>query len=159
MRIVLLFAVGLAPVLFADEASKIAHINELLDVTNAAQMQKQLIGQAQQVAMAQLRNSLPAADAERAAAVQKRVFALMSEQLGWEKMKPICVKAYADTFTEPEIDDILAFYKSPAGQTMIQKMPSLMANVMEQMQGQMASFMQQMKQMLDTETKAPQRKP
>ena len=34
------------------------------------------------------------------------------------KTKPALAKVYTDTYTEEEIDGILAFYKSPAGKVL-----------------------------------------
>lgn len=36
------------------------------------------------------------------------------------------VRLYADTFTEPELRQMIAFYKTPVGQKAMQKMPELM---------------------------------
>jgi hypothetical protein len=46
--------------------------------------------------------------------MQERLTALVAEHLN--KAKPALVKIYADTYTEEELDGILAFYKSPAGE-------------------------------------------
>ncbi len=38
---------------------------------------------------------------------------------------------YAEVFTEEELDAMLAFYTSPAGQSMIKKMPQMMGHTMQ----------------------------
>ncbi|MEA3213535.1 MAG: uncharacterized protein QOE70_6592 [Chthoniobacter sp.] len=43
----------------------------------------------------------------------------------WLKLKPEYVKAYADVFTEEELRALIAFYKSPTGQTFLDKTPDL----------------------------------
>ena len=58
-------------------------------------------------------------------------------------MGPMFVKAYADTFTDSEIDAIVAFYKTPAGKAMIEKQPALTAKIMQTIQAQMADLMPQ----------------
>ena len=43
----------------------------------------------------------------------------------WEVLKPQFVKIYTDTFTEAELREITAFYKTPTGQKTITAMPDL----------------------------------
>jgi hypothetical protein len=40
-------------------------------------------------------------------------------------MKPAYVKLFSETYTEPQVDDLLAFYRSPTGQVMVAKSPEL----------------------------------
>jgi uncharacterized protein len=47
-----------------------------------------------------------------------------------EKMRPLYVDLYAETFTDQEIDGMLAFYESTAGKAMIDKQPLIMSKVM-----------------------------
>jgi hypothetical protein len=41
------------------------------------------------------------------------------------KIRPELVKAYAETFTDEEIDGMLAFYETPAGRAVVTKIPSI----------------------------------
>jgi uncharacterized protein len=68
---------------------------------------------------------------------QTRVSALVREQLAWTKIEPAIMSAYRDTFTQQEIDGMLRFYRSPAGQAMVAKMPEVMHKMMQQIQTQM----------------------
>jgi hypothetical protein len=63
------------------------------------------------------------------------------------KMKTMLVQVYADTYTEEEVDGILAFYKSPAGQAMLQKMPQLMQRSMAVSQQLMSDLMPEIQKM------------
>jgi uncharacterized protein len=56
-------------------------------------------------------------------------------------MRPGYVKAYSETFSEEEIDGILAFYESPAGRAMQAKMPILMPKIMALAQAQAGELM------------------
>jgi hypothetical protein len=51
--------------------------------------------------------------------LQGKLATILASALSWEKLKPIYVKLYADTYTEQEMDGIIAFYKSPAGEAML----------------------------------------
>lgn len=52
---------------------------------------------------------------------------LASEQYDWSAIEPDFIKLYATTYTEEEIDGILAFYRTPAGQSMLNKLPEINA--------------------------------
>jgi uncharacterized protein len=69
---------------------------------------------------------------------EQRVFALLAQRLNWQKMKPQFAQAYANTFTADDLSGMLAFYRSPAGQDYINKMPGLMAKFNAIGQQQMA---------------------
>jgi hypothetical protein len=78
---------------------------------------------------------------------QAEVGALLKELLDWSKLEPIYVRIYQKTFTQPEVDGMIAFYKTPAGQAVVGKMPSAMQNTMEEMQQMMAPVMDKMQRM------------
>ena len=51
----------------------------------------------------------------------QKIQAVISGALSWNKLEPEYTKIYEDAYTEQQIDDILAFYKSPTGQVMVEK--------------------------------------
>ena len=59
---------------------------------------------------------------------------MVKELLSWESMESLYLKVYGDTFSQQEIDGMIAFYTSPAGQAVIAKMPLAMKNSMSEMQ-------------------------
>jgi hypothetical protein len=72
---------------------------------------------------------------------------MMKELLAWEKLEPLYVRVYQKTFTQQELDGMLAFYKTPAGAAMIAKMPMVMQNTMDEMQSLMGPVMEKMQRM------------
>ncbi len=56
----------------------------------------------------------------------KSILALFGTALSWQKLEPAYLDLYASTFTENDVDAMLAFYKSPAGQKMVAKTPEMM---------------------------------
>jgi hypothetical protein len=62
------------------------------------------------------------------------------ESVGWNALEPDYVKLYADTYTEEEIDGILAFYKSPVGQKMLEMTPQLTEGGMKIVRSRMGDF-------------------
>jgi len=128
--------------LFADEASKATKVDELLKVMNVQATIDQVYGQmAKQVdsttgAVAKQFN-IPASQQPDMADMSKTLLAIVSDQLSWEKMKPLYEKIYSDVFDENEIDGLLVFYRSPVGQSFVTKTPLVMQKSSEAMQARM----------------------
>ena len=53
--------------------------------------------------------------------------AFFAKYMSWASLKNDFVTIYADEFTEDELKQIVAFYKTPVGQKAVQKMPVLFA--------------------------------
>ncbi|EXB26196.1 MULTISPECIES: DUF2059 domain-containing protein [Acinetobacter] len=56
---------------------------------------------------------------------------IMQEELTWAKLEPEMIKIYAEEFTQQEIDGMIQFYKTPVGQSTIDKMPIVMQKSMQ----------------------------
>lgn len=56
--------------------------------------------------------------------------AFLTKYMSWASMKDEMTKMYTQEFTEPELKQLTAFYKTPLGQKAIAKMPVLMARSM-----------------------------
>ncbi len=114
----------------ADDASKRAKVQELFTVMHVDRVSEQITGTVRRQLEASMHN-LPGAS--EATPEQKKllndyetkVMALVDESVNWKVLQPQMVDLYTSTYTEPEIDSILSFYKSPAGQTMLAKSPEL----------------------------------
>ena len=78
----------------------------------------------------------------------QRMYALMHDEMDWRKLKPEYEQMYMDTFSQDEIDGILAFYRTPSGQAMIQKMPVMMGKVMQLTQSRMQNLMPRVMQIM-----------
>jgi hypothetical protein len=62
---------------------------------------------------------------------QAQITELMKKELSWEAMSVDIKQVYRQNFTEQEIADILAFYQSPAGQSVLRTMPIVMQESMQ----------------------------
>jgi hypothetical protein len=126
--LVLLFCLPLS--LRADDASKRAKVEEMLGLLHIDRTMDQIMTLLQKQATAATNAQLSSKGASpdqqaRADAFQKQLFDYIEEQLSWKSMQTDYVDMYAQTFTEDEIDGMLAFYKSPAGVAVIAKTPEL----------------------------------
>jgi len=66
--------------------------------------------------------------------MRKKTVEVMQGELAWERIEPMYLRLYKESFTEEEVIGMLAFYKTPAGQAVINKMPVLMQKTMIEMQ-------------------------
>jgi hypothetical protein len=55
----------------------------------------------------------------------------MEKYLTWAAVGPRMTDLYTEAFTEPEIRDMIAFYKTPTGQKTLAKMPVLLQQGMQ----------------------------
>lgn len=53
------------------------------------------------------------------------------EDISWERMEPRMIDVYVAAFTEEEIRDQIAFYKTPTGQKTVQQMPMLIQGTLK----------------------------
>lgn len=80
----------------------------------------------------QMQKQLPAAAARgpEAQALQERMMErtmdLVSEELGWEKMRESYIDVYAETLTEEEMEGLITFFRSSVGKAFVKKQPELM---------------------------------
>jgi uncharacterized protein len=49
-----------------------------------------------------------------------------SKHITWQAAAPEITKIYKDAFTEPELRDVIAFYRTPTGQKVLLKLPEVM---------------------------------
>jgi hypothetical protein len=67
-----------------------------------------------------------------------QLVAAVKDSLKWEEMMPVYVSIYRKTFTQKEIDDIIAFYKTETGQAILAKMPAVIQTTMQMTMQRMA---------------------
>jgi len=96
-----------------------------------------------------LRGGTPT-DAQRAAIdrMKSRMVALEKGQLEWSKLEPTYLRLYQEAFSEEEVAGMLKFYRTPAGQALIHKMPLLMQKTMLEVQRMVADITPQMQQIM-----------
>lgn len=74
-------------------------------------------------------------------ALPGKMVAAMQPEFSWEVLKPDVLRVYAETFSQEEVDGMIAFYKSPVGQSVTAKMPAVMNRTMQLTQARMAAAM------------------
>ena len=66
----------------------------------------------------------------------------LEAELSWAALKPMTLEVYRSTFSQEEVNAMIAFYGSPTGQSVIAKMPLASQKSMQMIQQRMAPLMQ-----------------
>jgi hypothetical protein len=149
--------------LFADEAAREAKVQELFRAAQIQETMQQQMAQSmdriKSMTLQQLQSSgtqMTPEQSQKMEQMQTHLMSVIQDAFSWDKIQPDMVKIYADTYSDEELDGLIAFYKSPAGQAYVKKTPILMNKTMEIMQQRMAAIQPQMQQLIReaTQTKA-----
>jgi hypothetical protein len=84
--------------------------------------------------------------------IQTKMGAAVREQMTWEALEPMYLRIYRDSFTQEEVDGMIAFYESPAGRAVVRKLPLVMQNTMAEMQKLMRPVMEKLMKAAEDET-------
>src|SRR5256885_11583611 len=60
----------------------------------------------------------------------RQIGSLVKAELNWPAIEPLMIDVYRNTFSQHEVDGMLAFYRSEAGQAVIAKLPTAMQQSM-----------------------------
>ena len=143
----------------ADEASKQAKVKELFAVMHMDhtldRMRSAMQSQVQATAKGAAGTEQMTPDKQK---MQQEFvnnsMKVVDANFGWPVLEPAYVKLYADTYTEAELDGILTFYKSPAGQALLTKSPELSAGSMQIVHSRMGDFQPKMQALEELYVKA-----
>jgi uncharacterized protein len=146
--LVLVSAVFFSTALHAAVPSE-ASINELLTVTKIEKMVDNMLpmmDQTMRQSMAAMTKGRPLNPEQQRSldALMPKMMQIVRDELSWQRMRPLYVQVYQESFTQEEIDGLIAFYKSPAGVAFVNKMPVVMQKSMALMQTRMGPMMEKM---------------
>ena len=126
-------------------------IKELLAVTQAQKVldstRAQVDSLMNQAAQQALKGKAPTAKQQQAIAKMKsRLADLTQDEFAWNKVEPMYLRLYRESFTEEEVAGMLSFYKSAAGQAVVNKMPLLMQKIMVEIPRMLTAMAPRMKE-------------
>jgi uncharacterized protein len=134
----------------ADEASKKVTAEELLAVTKADQMTTPILKQARSFLEQQFAQTAAAEDMKPILKSSlDKLFAVIQEIMSWQTLKEDMIAIYVQAFTEDELKGMLEFYKSPTGQSVIDKLPTVMQASMALLQKRIPQLQPKVKQISD----------
>lgn len=126
-----------------------ASLDELNEITKTRQMLDQMHTMMERVMRQQMDESIGRAHLTPQQRLQldglmAECLGIMREEVGWEKMRAVMNQVYRETFTQEEVDGLIAFYRTPTGVALIEKMPAAMNRSMQLMQASMRPAMERM---------------
>lgn len=142
--LVLLLSLGcLAPV-SASEVDKSTSIEKLLDITNSKDIVTSILSQAEQM-MSNMGAQMGVRPNEQQYfdEFSRKAFELMEREMSWDILQDHFVELYAANFTEKEVNDMITFYETDTGKSMIEKMPQVIQESLQLSQSVMVSVMPQ----------------
>ena len=145
----------------AQQPADDARIDRLIEISRTRQTLDAMLPQieaSQRQMAAQMAGGreLDAAQQQRLDRILEGSAAAIRKALAWENLAPMYRDIYRQTFTGEDIDAIVAFYETPTGQRMLDKMPELMQNTMAAMQRLVVPMLQDMERELAAEVSAAQ---
>ncbi len=108
--------------LFAASAEKTAKIEKLFDLLKVNRLSDEIAGQlvlqvdriGQQIS---IQAGIPLEERAKATEeVRNKMTAAMKDLTSWERLKPGMVQIYDETYSDVDLDGVLAFFTSPVGQ-------------------------------------------
>ena len=139
----------------ADTPPSEASIKQLLELTHARKLLDTMMSQMDtilktamdqaiqgQPVPSEVRNEIDRFEAEMKVAAK--------DMLDWDKLEPMYVRIYQKSLTQQDVDGMIAFYKTPSGQAVINKLPLVMQNTMAEMQQMMQPMMERIRRMQET---------
>jgi uncharacterized protein len=157
LALVLCLIFSLPHTAHADEASRRAKAKEMITLLHMdrlmTQMMDSIMKQTSTMSKQMAGSNATPADQAKIDEFQHKIFALLDSQLGWKALEPEYITIYANNFTDEELDGIIAFYKSPAGASLVEKLPALTAEGSKISQEKLAIVLPQLKQMIEDYSK------
>jgi len=158
----LLLAALLGPALVGLAAPAIAappsdpKIDQLLEISRAKASVEDMLPQieaSQRQLVEQIVEGQSFTDAQRQVfeSVMRKASTRMTQVMSWDKLEPMYRDLYRQTFSAEDVDALIEFYKTPAGQNLLDKTPQLVQNTMTAMQKQIAPVIEEFKRDLSAE--------
>lgn len=125
----------------ADDSAKRESIEKLLNVMNVDSMIESMYSQMEQM-YPQIAKDMRFTKSEQHIfnKFMSNVAKAMKEEITWEKLKEPIIGIYMKHYSEKEINDLLAFYNTETGQSIIKKMPIVMKDSMMVSQTMLIEF-------------------
>jgi len=151
--LLLVLSLCLPVTLHADDASKQAKVRELFALLHVEhisdQIRSSVMSQTAAIPKQLFGPEISPENKAKFDVLQEKILQTVDAQVGWRVLEPQYVKLYTDTYSEEEINGIVAFYKTPAGAAMIAKSPELSTKSIQLVQSKMAAVQPQLKQMVE----------
>ncbi|WP_369942152.1 DUF2059 domain-containing protein [Xanthomonas medicagonis] len=134
-RLALVLLLGLTAGAALAEPPSDADVNRLLAASRAQSMIDGMLPQMEAMQQKQFDEAfrgrqVTPAEADQLRRIQERSRQTVRDVLSWSKLRPLYVDLYKQSFSKQDVLAMAEFYESPAGQSLLDKTPALMQNVM-----------------------------
>jgi hypothetical protein len=75
---------------------------------------------------------------------RRKLQAIVKEDLSWDKMKPVYARIYSETFTQEDVDGIIAFFETKAQKDYAARMPAVTQKTYGEIQQRIGPIMKKM---------------
>ena len=162
-RTALLLALALASVPALAAPPSDGDINRLLSASRAQAMLDSMLPQIetmqrQQFEQVTQQRQLTPQQQEQLQRIQARTAQTLRQALSWQQLRPMYVDLYKQTFSKEDVLAMAEFYESSAGQSLLDKTPALMQNVMVAIQTRMQPLFADLQKDLETIVNEPTKK-
>ena len=144
---------GQAPAARANDASRRAKAAQLVTLLHTERMVQQnsatIMKQVSDAAEKEIGPNPTPESKARLAGLENTISRMIDAQLDWKALGPAIIDIYAQTFTEPELDAIVTFYKTPAGSALLDKMPQINDQVEQLAHSRLVILQPQIRQAFD----------
>ena len=159
-RTVLLLALAAASAPALAAAPTDADINRLLAASRAQSLLDGMLPQLETMQRQQFEDiarqrQLTPQQTEQLQRMQQRTTATLTQALSWQQLRPMYVDLYKKSFSKEDVLAMAEFYESSAGQSLLDKTPALMQNVMVAIQTRMQPLFADLQKDLETIVNEP----
>ncbi|GAB3043488.1 DUF2059 domain-containing protein [Stenotrophomonas tumulicola] len=135
-------------------------INRLLSASRAQSMLDAMLPQIEAMQQQQFdqitqQRQLDPQKQEQLKRIQARTAETLRQALSWQQLRPMYVDLYKQTFSKEDVLAMAEFYESSAGQSLLDKTPALMQNVMVAIQSRMQPLFADLQKDLETIVNEP----
>jgi len=141
----------LASTPLSSRAASIAKVHEFTEVTGGRKMMENMLPGMVTIIINGLKQNHPNLTPDMIDVATKVVIEIMTPLL--PQMQSANEKLYADAFTDDELSAAISFYRTPAGQSMLQKLPVVAQQAMQSGQTIVAAHIPELKERLIEELK------
>lgn len=136
-KAIVILALGFSFMIGSAQAQTEAHLKLSEKLLTVMELQKTI-----EQSFGAVKKMIPGQDNPTGAS--KRALDMIMKELSWENIKADYIQLYAEVFTESEIQGLIKFYQSPAGQAFVKKQPELTQKSMMLSQKMMMKIMPQL---------------
>jgi hypothetical protein len=137
---------ALSPVFAADTPPSDTSIQELFKVMQTHKLLDGMMGQMDGLLRKSVQKRLAGrpVDAGEQKILDEQISEmnqLLQHALAWQTMEPTYAAIYKKSLSQKEVNDMVAFYKSPSGQAVVMKMPLLTQQALQMTQEKISVMM------------------